>query len=115
METWDTLQNYSTDEQVVGTWIDGSKIYQKTFYHASPANKAWTTIGTISNFGRIINIIGTVVNNNLGATFPIGCLTNDVALYALVESDGILRVEPWRGNDTWKDVYVTVLYTKTTD
>ena len=24
--------NFSTDEQVVGRWIDGKKVYQKTFY-----------------------------------------------------------------------------------
>lgn len=24
--------NYSTDEQVVGTWIDGKPLYEKTFY-----------------------------------------------------------------------------------
>lgn len=36
--------NYSTDEQVVGTWIDGKPIYQKTFTSVLPTA---TTMGSI--------------------------------------------------------------------
>ncbi len=28
-------EHYSTDEQIVGTWIDGSTIYEKTFYNSN--------------------------------------------------------------------------------
>ena len=33
--------NYSTNEQAIGTWIDGSILYQKTFVVTGLANKQW--------------------------------------------------------------------------
>jgi len=37
--------NYSTDEQVVGTWIDGATLYEKTVRSTvTPSESTWTTI-----------------------------------------------------------------------
>ena len=34
--------NYSTDEQVVGTWIDGSTLYEKTISFTTPNDSNYT-------------------------------------------------------------------------
>lgn len=52
---------YSTEEKVVGTWIDGKPIYEISYYITNiPASSATTTIlGTISNVDKMITINGS--------------------------------------------------------
>lgn len=45
--------NYSTDEQVVGTWIDGSTIYEKTFEldnQLEVSYTSWTSTGITADY-----------------------------------------------------------------
>lgn len=72
--------HYSTDEQVVGTWIDGSTIYEKTYIFTTPAvinYNAWTTTDipkgsieriihgeAISEDGSNINLIYSFSSND---------------------------------------------------
>lgn len=55
---------YSTTEKIVGTWIDGKPIYQKTFTGTSGANGADATFGSISNAETIVSLRGIVRNSN---------------------------------------------------
>lgn len=48
--------NYSTDEQVIGTWIDGSILYQKTYTGISLNNNSWN-IGVIDTTGKTVRDI----------------------------------------------------------
>lgn len=52
---------YFTEEKVVGKWIDGKPIYEKTYSNQSiivSASNTWTfTSITISNINKIIDII----------------------------------------------------------
>ena len=51
---------YSTDEQVVGTWIDGSPVYERTVVAIGDMTQnAWTAIVDASSWN-----IGTVVSFN---------------------------------------------------
>lgn len=67
--------HYSTDEQVVGTWIDGSPVYQKTY--VATINTQWGTepaydIGEVpTGFDVLISAEGSVrTQNGVGyATF----------------------------------------------
>ena len=45
--------NYSTDEQVIGTWIDGSTLYEKTF----------TGLSTNTNGTSWVEVVGTDIDN----------------------------------------------------
>ena len=41
---------YSTDEQVIGTWIDGKPLYRKVFKNvAVPSGSTWTTMIDLSD------------------------------------------------------------------
>lgn len=69
----DAFQNYSTSEIDTGmTWIDGKKIYKKTFdCGAEPANYQSTdTYFDIPNFGNVVKIEG-IMTDGLGEFYPI--------------------------------------------
>lgn len=51
--------DYSTDEQDTGLkWIDGKKIYQKTYSFTTPASGQSLTLDTIATLDKIIEING---------------------------------------------------------
>ena len=48
--------NYSTTEQVIGTWIDGKTLYEKTWDLGSDiAVTSWTTIMTLSGIDTLVD------------------------------------------------------------
>ena len=78
--------DYSTDEQIVGTWIDGSTIYEKTIILQSGVNLtrgSWTSVSTVTLSGNEDTFISTkallpshkawmtFVGKNNGGTFQI--------------------------------------------
>ena len=97
--------NYSTEEQEIGTWIDGKPLYQKTYEFNSPVNLTagdWgATSIPIGNIDKIIHVVGysnsTTSWEGLSATADIGSYVNLIFFRAIA-------------------VYkVTLQYTKTTD
>lgn len=59
--------HYSTDEQVIGTWVDGSTVYQKIILHSgviAGAQTATQIAHGISNLGRIIEAEATVYDDH---------------------------------------------------
>ncbi len=50
--------NYSTTEQVVGTWIDGKPIYRKVVSHHLLNTGDWSTISGITNVDNLIDLHG---------------------------------------------------------
>ncbi|MBR1718389.1 MAG: hypothetical protein IJ715_03880 [Bacilli bacterium] len=117
-----TSDNYSTDEHVVGTWIDGKPIYQKTIEFNNIA------IGENTNYPHNIASIDKVIDyefmfiHNSGA-FQVGKNTisymrDDEKLTNSVRVDRtniiIAGTNKWdaMANRWW---YFTIKYTKTTD
>jgi len=52
--------HYSTDEHIIGTWIDGSTLYEKTLAIPSLSAGSNTINHGISNFGKMIYCEGTI-------------------------------------------------------
>lgn len=107
--------DYSTDEKVVGSWIDGSTIYQRTFT-GTTSSTAYTeaTIGTLSSVDKVINLFGIVVSSNM--KLPIEFVyqsnassSNTIGCFILGE-----KIQVITSNYTNKTCYVTIQYTKTT-
>ena len=65
--------SYSTDEQEVGTWIDGSKVYEKTAYESIGGSLSYDT--GIQNI-KIISIKGGVCDQNMRNLIPFGYGSN---------------------------------------
>ena len=98
--------HYSTSEHVVGTWIDGSTVYERTWDFGSDLtvpNSSWIDT-TISN-AFISKIISVNAMNSLGVNFLVE---------AARDSGSYIRLLAVRnGNNTTAQVrYLTLRYTK---
>ena len=117
--------NYSTDEQVVGTWIDGSTIYEKSF---SVANIAYTTsgtyleVGTISGANNIIEMVGVISNSaktkmyNLPYISPTDNSKHTTLMFEFTADHASANSLVFHSTDTWNtsSLKVTIRYTKST-
>lgn len=55
---------YSTEEHIVGEWIDGSKVYEKTIdCGALPNNTSKAVTIGVSNIDKIISVNGIALNS----------------------------------------------------
>lgn len=113
--------NYLTTEQVVGTWIDGKPLYEKTFIF---------TVGT-ANYYNIFNT--DIANSDMYFLYECFYLGSDMSynftpydttpqpknpvIYAYCQMrNGVVTVDYRNGTDAvGKTCYATIRYTKTTD
>lgn len=113
--------NYSTEEVVIGTWIDEKPLYRKVIYLPNSAlvyNAAKIQTGVKAQTLRITE----AWYNNPGSTSTIPmifAMGNDNFLRINVDdaSNGILNVNssPNFTSSTLRNVYIIIEYTKTTD
>lgn len=113
--------DYSTTEKIIGTWIDGRSIYQKTLNFGALPNGTSTTSATksmnhgISNLSLVINVFGFCFNSsdNSWAALPYvagngsascGLYGDKTKIYARANYNA-------SGNTT---SYITIQYVKTT-
>lgn len=119
------MHNYSTTEQVVGTWIDGKPLYEKTLYvqysdlTVYGSFKGVQIQGTNEKIRNVISACGISAsygNCFLGCTL-YGNLNNRSYYYSLNMYYNILVIEV--GGYSWEqvapDICATIQYTKTTD
>lgn len=111
--------NYSTDEQLIGTWIDGKPLYQKTWIKTDiniPPGRD-TEVGTIPDMENttIRNTSGFVYINE-GVVFATLAATwdNTARFVTYINDGGVIVMISSAG---WKvsGINLTVQYTKTTD
>lgn len=120
----DDLNTYSTDEKVVGTWIDGKPIYRKTIVQRlTDATQAGSYLynHNIDNFDIAIRVEFMLRNtadnvsvvpqlipiSSTGAGGPMS-----IRLHAFFPTNFQIDVG---GNRSGFEVLLTVYYTKTTD
>ncbi len=113
--------HYSTEEKVVGTWIDGKPIYQKTIDCGALPNNTEKTINNVvpNEILQIIDIRGFIYHYNgtdyFRSTLPtVNWYTSanaDVGIY-VKNRDLIIRTFT---NLSVYTGYATLQYTKTTD
>lgn len=111
--------SYSTTEQVIGTWIDGKPLYQKTInFGALPDTTIKQVSIDIANFKRVWIYDGYAYNstngvvNLLSLINPPNGIASSWAFYIIGD-----KIECVTGSDrtAYTECYVTVRYTKTTD
>lgn len=107
---WSNLHEYSTSERVVGTWIDGKPLYEKTIYVASPTSGSYYSHGANNvDYIQITEISVTrngswrVGNYYFGNTDYFSCITDVTRLFTQFAMTSC------------SDMHVTIQYTKTTD
>ena len=108
---------YSTEEQVVGTWIDGKPLYRKVISSnfASTVNSQ-KAIGTIKDFNVIVKFEGYFTNpkNDNFYPFPFALNDEDISVYFYKSTGEIFEIHNYSyANNLY--CYAVVEYTKTTD
>lgn len=108
----ENLTTYSTEEKVVGTWIDGKPIYQKTFVGNWVNNESITLNDeSIDNF---IDIVGWA--NSLTYWIKTNFYDGNTQVTLIPEDKNRLKFMGNQGGSAiWNLKYFTIRYTKTTD
>lgn len=108
---------YSTDERIVGQWIDGKPIYQKTIdCGALPNNTTKQVDSSVTGISRIINMCGYAYKSSNYQTIPIGFPASSGAVSLSFYSDtGKVNITTTTDRSAFAESYVVIQYTKTTD
>lgn len=111
------IPTYSTEEQVIGTWINGKPLYRKVLSLLSPNSKAVQNIDTgvtgIERFIKIDASIDTGLGSN-GVIFANYHVSSGSSFYVRGYGD---KVQSFTGESAMlqKDMVIIIEYTKTTD
>ena len=105
--------NYSTTEQVIGTWIDGSTVYEKTQYGGITFSSRGTWYDTdITGIDKIISVEGSI--NRDGEPIGIGYWNSSVtSCWILRNSTLKMCMQAMASGETYTLNSITVQYTKT--
>ena len=100
--------HYSTNEQVIGTWIDGTSVYKKVVVLASPTNISynnWQDMGvSITGGDKVLSCFGVATDSTSSP------------LHAYFEMGGVVTCQtPRNNNESYNVEYLIIEYTKTTD
>ena len=116
--------NYSTDEKVVGTWVDGKPLYQKTYNFGALPNNTTKTLDTGFADGEvnIIDCTGYAFNPTANHTWKLPAAPNPTDLKTSIllnapSSSGrrVINIQSGTNRSAWTECYITLQYTKTTD
>ena len=111
--------HYSTDEQVVGTWIDGKTLYEKTVVSTSALNQGTTNqidLGT-TNVKDFVSVEGfaSYGSNNSYVPLPYGDRANSNICITTITKSGTANIyigPDYASPSTINLVIITVRYTK---
>lgn len=105
----DPLDNYSTTEQIVGTWIDGTTpVYEKTYYFATLHRSSdWVAFDSTINIGILLysDSACTLQNEQQGG------IVVEIAYNTVNDRDTLCYYYDGYSQPI-KNVYITVRYTK---
>lgn len=107
--------HYSTDEQVVGTWIDGKPLYQKTFVGTMVVNGGNIAQADSTGTFQFKEIKSTLCYNEVGTIQESTFFYAGDNYWTIWVESGYIKgkaVDPSYGG---KLVNITLRYTKTTD
>lgn len=109
--------DYSTSEKIVGTWVNGKPIYQKTISCGNlPNNSSKTVAHGVSNLDSVINITGyTYILGGASMTTKYYTLIPNHSPSVAVRADSTSIYLQTTSNLSTSEAYVTIQYTKTTD
>lgn len=107
------IENYSTNEIVIGKWTDNKPIYRKTIIVGSTLEIGENAFAHgISNLGKVISHKTTT--NNARYTLPYFSSEGKITAISNIDTTNvnILAQESWESVYQWA---ITIEYTKTTD
>ena len=111
----DNKDNYSSSEQIIGTWINGKPLYRKT-YQISSISSSNSDLVNVSglNIETVVKLYGT-----LNAQASTGVYAYPMPLYdsssnynVIFKSDYYIRGRASIGAGSFHSCYITIEYTK---
>lgn len=111
--------HYSTDEKVVGTWIDGKPVYQRTYTTTAPnasSNGSYaykTIVHNITNVDKFVDVRGTLTSSDFSSVLPFFTDGGNKTKFNINATDISIANDCVYSNG--RDLILTVRYTKTTD
>ena len=106
---------YSTEEQIVGKWVDGKIIYQKTFIFNTGSSASTSYNTGLTGIDKVVDTRGFVIQDPWDASvayLPVGFNTNAIWFSAFGTKQGTIEVRMSSGYYN-KQAYITLQYTKT--
>lgn len=98
--------NYSTDEQIIGTWIDGKPLYRRVVpLVVNLTYNTWVQVSGLDSLNMDICVNATIMNSNKNTTSAITIDTN-------ASPNEVLYM---RSTGSFTTSYFILEYTKTTD
>lgn len=113
------LNTYTTDEQVIGTWL-GEPLYRKVLVYSGPISTGQYLLAhNISNLKSVINLSAIVTDENgsnrkLPLVYPSDVATYAASLYAIDKTNIDLELRQ-NGLRNMTKINIILEYTKTTD
>ena len=107
-----SANNYSTEEQVIGTWIDNNKLYRKT-YTATLSSTDATQVISVDNSFDVKSIEAIIFNGTV--RIPSGFFDGSNRFCAGIDNHRICLMRNSAGAWAGCTSYITIEYTKTTD
>lgn len=111
----DNLHEYSTEEKVVGKWIDGKAIYEKVINSGYLPNASHISINVLNlNIDSIIQLKGMSFTDDKLNHRPITLGTSDSNSIRIDFTNNNIRIFTWNNWSTYNS-FIIIQYTKTTD
>ena len=111
------MHNYSTTEHIVGTWTDGSTLYEKTVEVGTLTyGTSWNEMAhNISNVNKVISIQGIFQDTSAGNWLQIPAYrpVNQLGVLMACDSTKIKWINNWITSENAENAVVTIQYTKT--
>ena len=115
---YNSPQSYSTTEKVIGTWIDGKPLYQRTYTESTISSNVHTVNTSLNSsnytiiklYGHIADAVNTYSVPYVDGGYTVGCYLN--------KSTGAVTIRATnssKGTATFTFIHLTIQYTKTTD
>ena len=111
----DDLHEYSTEEKIVGKWIDGKTIYEKVINSGYLQNASSISINVLNlNIDSIIQLKGMTFTDDKTNFRPITLGTSDNNAIRIDFTNNNIRIFTW-SNWSKYNSFIIIQYTKTTD
>lgn len=111
----DNIHEYSTEEKIVGKWIDGKSIYEKVINSGYLLNSGIKSIDVSSlNIDSFIQLRGMTFTDDKKNVRPITLGTNDNNAIRIDFTNNNIRIITWSNWSSYNS-FIVIQYTKTTD
>lgn len=106
---------YTTDEMIIGTWIDGKPVYRKVINFGALPNASTKSVPhNISNLDTILDVKGTGTNGSFWFKFPHVVQDTPTNSIEISVSTTLIYIKTGSDRSAYS-AYIILEYTKTTD